>query len=184
MVSVLAAEGVIDGAFDTNTKDWIVDWYTRGVGSCPRDHRYFVLADKVEPTEAAARAELLAQLEASHELLAVVDVQGQERLRVYEQVPDDGVLALPDVRYLDSDEQAAIFDRTLSQPTLAQSGPVVNPTMARPLQFRLGDQIELVGYTLHNQQVTPGGEIFDHTLLACVDPNPRTLYRLCTADQS
>lgn len=158
-VSVLAAEGVIDGAFDTNTKDWIVDWYSRGLGSCPRDHRYFVLADKVEPTEAPARADLLAQLEDTHELVAVVDIQGQERLRVYAQVPADGVLALPEVLYLDAEEQAAIFDRTLSQPQLVQSGPVVAPAIAKPLQFRLGDTIELVGYTLHNQEVSPGGEV-------------------------
>ncbi|MEZ4677377.1 MAG: hypothetical protein R2932_24485 [Caldilineaceae bacterium] len=51
-VGVLMDEGIMDGAFDTNTKDWIVDWYTRGLGSCPRDHRYFVLADMVEPAKA------------------------------------------------------------------------------------------------------------------------------------
>ncbi len=158
-VSVLTDQGVIDGAFDTNTKDWIVDWYTRGLGSCPRDHRYFVLADMVEPAKAAERAAQQAALEEGYELLGVVDVQGQERLHIYEKQPDIGVLALPAVRTFDSDEQAAFFDAILSIPQLAQSGRVVEPTIAHPLQFRLGETLMLIGYTLENQETHPGGEV-------------------------
>ncbi|MCB0189472.1 MAG: hypothetical protein KDE31_34610, partial [Caldilineaceae bacterium] len=120
-VGVLIDAGVIDGAFDTNTKDWIVDWYTRGLGSCPRDHRYFVLADMVEPAKATEWAAQLQTVEEGYELLGIVDVQGQERLRVYEKQPELGVLALPEVQTFDSRVDAAIFDAKLSGPQLAQS---------------------------------------------------------------
>lgn len=156
---LLIDEGVIDGAFDTNTKDWIVDWYTRGMGSCPRDHRYFVLADMVEPAKADERATLQREIEESYALVGVVDVQGEERLRVYKKQPTVGVLALPEVQTFDSNRDAAIFDHDLAGPQLAQSGRVVQPTIERPLNFRLGDAIQLTGYTLKGQQTHPGGEV-------------------------
>ncbi len=158
-VSVMAARGTLQGAFETNTKDWIVDWYTRGLGSCPRDQRYYILADKVEPVEAAAHAALHAELSKSHDLLATVEVQGQPRLQIYEQQTAMGRATTPVVQRLADSEMAAIFDQTLSQPTLAQSGRVANPTMERTLNFRLGENIELIGYTLHNQRVAPGSDL-------------------------
>lgn len=158
-VSVLYSQGTLSGGFETNSKDWIVDWYTRGLGSCARYHRYYVLTDKVEPTEAAAHAALQAQLESTYELFGVVQVRGQERLRIYAQKPPAGAVDLPQVQYYDSAAQAAIFDATLATPQLAQSGRVANPLYASPLNFRLGDDFTLIGYTLHNQQVEPGGQV-------------------------
>lgn len=158
-VNVLAAEGTIDGALDTNTKDWVVDWYTRGLGSCPRDHRFYVLADMVEPAKAAEYAAQQGALESEYELLGLVELQGQERLRIYEKRPSVGVLALPAVRTFDGEAQAAIFDAHLSGPALAQSGRVVAPAIERPLQFRLGENLMLLGYTLDGQQTHPGGEV-------------------------
>jgi len=157
--AVLRAQGVIDGAFETNTKDWIVDWYTRGQGSCPRDHRYYLLADMVEPAKADERAAQQAQLAQDYRLLGVVDVQGQERLRVYEKEPEGGWTTQPLVRTFDSNELAAIFDAEFSGPTLAQSGRVVEPAIEHPLQFRLGENLMLIGYTLDQQQTYPGGEV-------------------------
>ncbi len=158
-VSVLAAEGIMAGAFDTNTKDWIVDWYTRGLGSCPRDHRYYVLADMVEPAKVAEYAAQQSALDGDYELLGLVEFQGQERLRIYEKRPAVGVLALPAVQTFDGEEQAALFDAQLSGPVLAQSGRVVAPTIERPLQFRLGENLLLIGYTLSQQQTHPGDEV-------------------------
>lgn len=157
--AVLMEEGVIDSAFATNTKDWIVDWYTRGVGSCVRDQRYFVLADMVEPAKAVERTLLQAQLEETHELLGVVAFADQERLHIYEKQPESGVLALPAVRTFDGHAQAAHFDSKLSTPKLAQSGRVVAPDFDRSLRFRLGDDILFIGYTIHNQVVQPGGDV-------------------------
>ncbi|MEZ4677378.1 MAG: hypothetical protein R2932_24490 [Caldilineaceae bacterium] len=68
-------------------------------------------------------------------------------------------MALPEVRTFDGAVQAAYFDANLSGPELAQSGRVVNPTIASPLQFRLGEAIMLIGYSLENQQSQPGGEV-------------------------
>jgi len=158
-VGLLIDAGVIDGAFDTNTKDWIVDWYTRGAGSCPRDHRYFVLADMVEPAKAAERTARQSEIEESYELLGIVDVQGNDRLRVYKKQPTVGVLALPEIQRYDSQSDGAIFDRELSGPQLAQSGRVAQPIIDHPLNFRLGDAFLLTGYTLEGQQTQPGGEV-------------------------
>lgn len=158
-VAVLMDRGVIDGAFDTNTKDWIVDWYTRGQGSCPRDHRYFVLADMVEPAKAEERMALKAELEQAYELLGIVDVQGQERLHIYKKQPTSGILGLAEVEHFDGAADAAYFDHNLAGPQLTQSGRVAQPTMARTLDFQVGDAIRFRGYTLEGQQAQPGGEV-------------------------
>ena len=178
-VSVLYRQGVLSGGFETNSKDWIVDWYTRGLGSCALYQRYYVLADKVEPTEAPALAKLQAELEVEYELLGVVKVQTQERLRIYTQKPPADAVDLPQVQYYDSDMQGAIFDRTLSAPQLAQSGRVANPLYARPLNFRLGDELLLIGYTLHNQQVAPGGQV-ELTLYWHAQQRPKARYTVFT----
>lgn len=172
-VDVLIEQGVIDGAFDTNTKDWIVDWYTRGLGSCPRDHRYFVLADMVEPAKTAERLALQQEIGKTYALLGAVVIQGEQRLQIYEKEPDVGVLGLSEVRRFDSNSDAAYFDRYLAGPQLAQSGRVVQPTIEHPLNFRLGDTILLIGYTLDQQHTRPGGEVkltlYWHTLAPMTD---------------
>jgi len=178
-VSVLYSQGVLSGGFETNSKDWIVDWYTRGLGSCARYHRYYVLADKVEPTEAAAHARLQAQLENSYELFGVVQVQGQERLQIYAQKPPTGTVDLPQVQYYDSAVQGAIFDATLATPQLAQSGRVASALYASPLNFRLGDDFVLIGYTLHNQRVQPGGQV-ELTLYWQTQQRPTERYTVFT----
>lgn len=178
-VSVLYSQGVLSGGFETNSKDWIVDWYTRGLGSCARYHRYYVLTDNVEPTEATTLATLQAQLEAQYELFGVVNVQNQERLRIYAQKPPAGAVDLPQVQHYESDVQAAIFDTTLATPQLAQSGRVANPLYARPLNFRLGDEIILIGYTLHNQRVEPGEQV-ELTLYWHAQQRPKQRYTVFT----
>ncbi len=56
-------------------------------------------------------------------------------------------------------ELHARFDAALSGPVFERVGPTAVPAIAHPLDFRFGDTIRLVGYTLARQDVQPGGRV-------------------------
>ena len=84
-VGALYAEGTLDGAFDTNGRDAVGDWYTRGAAYCPRDHKYFIFSQAVEPAEADGLAMRQQELEESYGLVGRVMVNGQPRLHIYDK---------------------------------------------------------------------------------------------------
>ncbi|MCX6047468.1 MAG: hypothetical protein NT075_20375, partial [Chloroflexi bacterium] len=152
-VGMLYADGVLQGAYETNdVDDWVTDWYVPGAERCLREQRYFVLADSLEHKSQARKLELLKSLQQDYQLLGTVLVNGQPRLQIYQR---GGVVAAPKI--FDSALYAQRFDRILSSPWLALDTPIVEPAPAQPLHVRLGDTIWLEGYTLDRTQVQPGG---------------------------
>lgn len=155
VVGVLYADGVLDAPFDLHGKEPVADWYTRGQGYCPRDHRYFIWHESVEPAQRdenwAVRADLAAQ---GYRLFGEALVNGQPRLAIYtlDEPP-------PIPWRFPVEEYVARFDRDLSGPIFETNGPVGKPQPATAVDFRFGEHIRLVGYTLRGQDNVPGGTV-------------------------
>jgi 4-amino-4-deoxy-L-arabinose transferase-like glycosyltransferase len=164
-VGTLYADGTLDGPFDTNGRDAVGDWYTRGAAYCPRDHRYFIFSQAVEPAEAAGLAELRARLEQEYDLMGVVQVKDEPRLHIYAK---PGSATGDSVRTFDDSAHADRFDAELSDPLFERGGSMA-PALARqriqqPLDYRFqtaeGEPIaRLHGFSLDRTRVAPGQEI-------------------------
>lgn len=153
-VATLYTDGVLHGAFDTNAKAPIAEWYTRGGRQCVRDSRYFILTDTVEPTDDVDLARLRTQVEAEHTLLATVLVHDEPRLRIYQRGAANGA-----PQRLAIDPLAMRFDEELSYLNLVADGVAGNPTPANPLNFQFGEGIRLLGYEVDSVTVAPGAEV-------------------------
>lgn len=150
-IGVQYADGALDGNFLTNEKPEVVDWYTRGAGACPRGNRYYIVVSRTEPQADAAAHQLRNNVANEFSLRQVVEVLGQPKLYLFDQP------GTYDVERLDLTAFAFRFDRVLTDPTFAaRRGRVINPTIQHQLGYRLGDEIELLGYDLDTTTVSPG----------------------------
>jgi len=139
------------GNFLTNEKPEVVDWYTRGAGTCPRSNQYYVVASRTEPQADAAAQALLGNVANEFSLRQIVTVKGQPKLHLFDQ---PGQYAVETVE-LEAIE--ARFNAELTDPRFVdRRGRVVNPSVPHRLHYRLGDAIELLGYALDRTQVAPG----------------------------
>jgi 4-amino-4-deoxy-L-arabinose transferase-like glycosyltransferase len=151
VIGVQYADGVLEGNFLTNEKPEVVDWYTRGAGACPRGNRYYIVASRTEPQADAAAQELVANVANEFSLRQIVEVQEQAKLHRFDQPGMD------EVERLDLAAFAARFDRELTDPAfVARRGRVVEPAIQHRLDYRLGDEIELLGYDLDATTIAPG----------------------------
>jgi 4-amino-4-deoxy-L-arabinose transferase-like glycosyltransferase len=151
VIGVQYADGVLEGNFLTNEKPEVVDWYTRGAGACPRGNRYYIVASRTEPQADAAAQELVANVANEFSLRQIVEVQEQAKLHRFDQPGMD------EVERLDLAAFAARFDRELTDPAfVARRGRVVEPAIQHRLDYRLGDEIELLGYDLDTTTIAPG----------------------------
>ncbi len=149
--------GVLDGPFATNAKAPVADWYARGPHRCERDPRYVILADTVEPADDADLAQERRDLEQTHNLFGTVLVQGEERLRIYTR----DAVAAPQV--FNDAGPSAHLDAALAHPLFIRQGPLaakqVDQAMDNELNFRFGEAITLLGYTLPQQSFAPGERV-------------------------
>ena len=151
VIGVQYADGVLAGNFLTNEKPEVVDWYTRGAGACPRGNRYYIVASRTEPQANAAAQELVANVANEFSLRQIVMVQEQSKLHLFDQP------GMYEVENLDLAAFASRFDRDLTDPAfVARRGRVVDPVIQHRLDYRLGDEIELLGYDLDATSVAPG----------------------------
>jgi hypothetical protein len=151
-IAGLYANGVLAGNYDTNTRDVIAEWYTRGDYLCVRDDpRYYMLANPVEPTLADETAQLRNALAADHRLFGTVHVQGRPALEIYEHTASK--LA---PQHFDVEDYEHTFDTTLSTPWFERNGPGSGHGLQHPVNYRLGETIWLRGYTLDTETARPG----------------------------
>lgn len=139
------------GNFLTNEKPEVVDWYTRGAGTCPRGNQYYIVASRTEPQADAAAQELTVNVANEFSLRQIVTVKGQPKLHLFDQPGDYPV------ETVELEAVEARFDAELTDPHFAdRRGRVVDPIVPHRLDYRLGDEIELLGYALDSAQVAPG----------------------------
>lgn len=151
-VAGLYAEGVLRGNYDTNGRDVVADWYTRGQGRCARDDaNYYILVNPVEPGLADETAQLRKRVEQERKLFGTVYVRGRAALTIYQQTT-----ARLTPQSFNEEAFAARFDHELSTPDLERNGPVAPRPIPHPVAFRLGEAIQLKGYRLDTTQVQRG----------------------------
>ena len=145
MVRQLYAAGALQGSYDSNEESLITGWYTGGALRCADDPRYTIVAWRPQDEEPIRPRE---ELEQTQQLRAVVRVDGQEKLWVYdrevlEQAPwvlDDG----PIPAVAGTGERLLPVSQALELP-LAQ----------QPLDVAFEDGPRLVGVDV--QGLSPGG---------------------------
>lgn len=139
------------GNFLTNEKPEVVDWYTRGASTCPRGNQYYVVASRTEPQADAAAQALLDNVANEFSLRQIVTVKGQPKLHLFDQ-PGQYTVETVELETIE-----ARFNAELTNPRFVdRRGRVVNPSVPHRLNYRLGDEIELLGYALDRLQVAPG----------------------------
>jgi hypothetical protein len=151
-VASLYANGTLQGNYDTNARDVIAEWYTRGDHYCAtNDLRYFMLTYPVEPSLADEYAVLRNDVENQHKLWGEVTIHGQPKLRIYERTEQP----LSPQQFA-SEEFSAEFDRALAGPHFERTGPVSPAWISNPINYRFGESIWLKGYRLQQSSVAPG----------------------------
>jgi hypothetical protein len=155
VVGALYAAGVLDAPFDVHGKMPVAEWYTRGMGYCPRDPVYMLWHQAVEPGDRdyhdGVRNDIVYN---GYQLYAQATVNGDPRLSIYKK--SDTPLT---TKYFALEDYAGEFDNDLSGPIFEKSGPTAVPNIEKPVDFRFGDSIHLVGYTLKGQDNNPGGAV-------------------------
>jgi hypothetical protein len=154
-VGVMIADGVIDAPFEVHGKEPVADWYTRGQGYCPRDHVYYLWHDAVEPGDRDFHHGIRKDIEKwGYQLFGEVTINGEPRLAIY-KMSDERITP----QLFVGEAYMARFDAELSGPIFEKDGPTAVPQMEKRVDFRFGEQIRLVGYTLRGQDNVPGGAI-------------------------
>jgi hypothetical protein len=134
-------------------KEPVADWYTRGQGYCPRDPVYFLWHDAVEPGDRDLHNGARNDIEANgYQLYGEVTVKGEPRMAIY-KMSDEALTP----QSFAVEDYSARFDADLSGPLYEKDGPTAVPQIEKPVDFRFGDAIRLVGYTLQGQDNVPGG---------------------------
>lgn len=155
VVGSLYADGVLQGNYDTNARDVVAEWYTRGDHYCARDDlNYYILANPVEPTLADETAVLRTAVEQEHKLFGTVYVQGNPALSIYERTAADFT-----PQRFDLATHEFRFDATRSGSHFERTGPVGNPAIQHATAYRFGDSIWLRGYRLEQTNAQPGEAI-------------------------
>jgi hypothetical protein len=149
VIGLLYQEGKLRGSYKTNIRAWASDWYTRGAEYCENKPPYIFLETGGRPEE---QVQLRAKMKDQYQLFGTVYAYGQPRLEIYQW----GAVTTP--QRFDAENYAARFDAQLSGPNFRLGPPAVEPVMT-PVHYRLGEQIELVGYRLEQTQARPGGTL-------------------------
>lgn len=150
-IGVQYADGKLAGNFLTNEKPEVVDWYTRGAGVCPRGDSLHLVASRTEPQADRAARELVDKVANEFALRGIVEVMGEPKLHLFDQPGEY------EVERLDLAQFIRRFDQELTGPALInRRGRVVDPAIQHRLGYRLGDEIELLGYDLDTTTAAPG----------------------------
>ena len=156
-IGVLYADGTLDAPYQLlNTdKGPVSEWYTRGLTECQRDHGYYVWFNAVEPgdrdTNYATRQKIATE---GYKLYGEVTISGEPRIAVYKLTEEPIIPQL-----FVGEEYIPRFDAEISGPIFEKAGPTAVPQIAKPVDFRFGEAIRLIGYTLEGQENVPGGAV-------------------------
>lgn len=152
VIGALYQAGILQGDYDSNEEEPITRWYTRGAVRCPHWPRYYFIAWNVQD-EVPVPPHILAERYGER---AVVEVDGQPRLRIFERdVPPTAepvIYRLADFANL-FDQRAVVEELDTGYPVGGLEAAIAH---RRPLTFE-GGSIQLLGYSLRGVPVQPGG---------------------------
>ena len=146
VVSSLFANGTLQGSYDSNEESLITGWYTRGAARCVSNPRYYIVAENVQDEEKIP----LAQIQRDYHLLASVDVDGGQKLRILTRDP----VAQP-IHYTLADSVRLNVTEGVGFP-LGQALAEAVPAVKTDAVF---GSIRLLGYELSSPVAAPGGRV-------------------------
>ncbi len=149
------AQGELQGKFRTNALAYVAEWYMAGQGVCPRNDRYYVVANTVETTDDDFQNALRGEIAQEYKPLAAVVVNGEERIEIYSRDAEGEPVVWEDA------PAAEFFDAHLTSPQRGgYRGRILAAAPQQTVDYRLGDdQIQLVGYTLNRPTAAPGEQV-------------------------
>ncbi|MFP3895674.1 MAG: ArnT family glycosyltransferase [Anaerolineales bacterium] len=149
VVGQLYATGALEGDYGTNEETHITRWYTRGEYACQVQPHYYFVAENVQDEQAVP----MYDIQSDYTHFGTVWVDDTPKLRLYEK----GQASLPYQDYQIS-EAAAYFDQELTNPEYPTGLPPQDPLsqIQHPMYRRLGQNVELLGYNVHETQIYPG----------------------------
>ncbi|NJN81566.1 MAG: hypothetical protein HC802_04290 [Caldilineaceae bacterium] len=145
-VGALFDDGLVSGSYAANVRQWIGDWYTRGGVYC-EDAPEIVILELLEREE--EQAELVEAMGGDYGLAAVVQVDGEPRIHLYQRGMVDHPVTIS------ADEYSARFDRTMADADFPILLPDVAP-QTTGLNIRFGESLALAGYRLAESEVARG----------------------------
>ena len=152
-IGALYANGSLHGSYDSNEQPQVTYWYTQGAWRCSATPRYYIIAEDVQDEIETPRRVIASQ----YHPIGTVTVDGQPRLRVYDQGSQAGI---PQQTW-PVEQLAPTFDRPLSAPRfdpgLWARGVFARGGTASSVAF--GDAIQLLGYQVYAEDPRPGGTV-------------------------
>jgi len=144
-VGALYASGQIQGVYASNEIPRITNWYTRNAPrtECPQPDYFLIAEDVLDPLPVPE------DLEEQYTLVGVITVKEEPRLRIYQRGKKD----IPPVIYRVED-----FEETFDAGSTPQAwGTEMRlPSNLTLTNVRVGESIQLIGYTLSTREVQPG----------------------------
>jgi hypothetical protein len=155
VVGSLYQRGVLSGDFDSNEKETVTQWYTRGQVRCRYAPRYYFIAKDVLNVQPVPWKTIAEQ----YRLVATVSTNDQVTLRIHERLPT----MRDDIVHYRAGDWIADFDNEVGKTTLFTGVPQVDPVadIRHPLGVRFGDGLRVLGYELEGSHYQPG----DHVVL-------------------
>lgn len=161
-VAALYDQGVMQGRFETNDRfSMVPDWYLRGRDYCGRDEpTYFLLVPYPLPYDRPIVAQQRRQLADDYYLWGVVNSNDQPHMEIYARRDRLAAEESGAPRTFADERYTPAFNQQLLTP-FTPNGPLGEQAIPNPTGYRFGDQgqIELLGYAVATDQVTPGGEV-------------------------
>jgi hypothetical protein len=160
-VGALYAEGALQGDFETNQRDDLIpDWYTHSQHRCATTANWYFAVDNLETWSSGSQDVTDQVLAEGYGSWGEVTVKGEPRLRIYRRPPPEEGTA---PHRFSLEEYAPRFD-ALTSHGLPLRYPVIEETIAQPLNVNFDNQIRLAGYRLDADQPLRPGDTFRLTL--------------------
>jgi len=150
VIGQLHQNGILEGDYSSNEEESITAWYTRyAPRTCSQDPKYYFIAKNVQD-ELGVPWDLL---KAHYTLVGTVTVGDEPKLQIYQRQP-----VYSDVKTYRVEDYQAAYDATATPVNFAE-----RPVPKYPLTANLGDQVQLLGFDLDDEQAA-AGEVLRLTL--------------------
>jgi len=153
VVGALYESGVLQGDYDSNDKEMVTQWYTRGRVRCKYEPHYYFLAENVQDEQPVP----LDTIAEKYDPIGVISVGNRPKLRIYERSP----ATREEIGQYRLEDWIPVFDGEVSRSRLFTGVPQVDPeaSIQHPMDLRFGDNLRVLGYSLERSQFQPGDHV-------------------------
>ena len=154
-VGALYQGGTLKGDYDSNEKERTTRWYTRGAVRCKDEPHYYFLAEDVQvQDEQPVPLDIIAD---EYDLIGVISVGTTPKLRIYERTST----GQGEIDHYSLEDWVPVFDSNANWDDIATGVPRTDlaASIQHPADFRFGDHLRVLGYSLKGSQFQPGDHV-------------------------